>query len=715
MLNSSLGTALLQKSTLGDVMRAVGAMTDSLFAFGEFTFDPDTGKLTRRNRSQHLPEQTARLLAVLLERANYLVTREELRQVLWPNEEFLDYDQGINVAVNRLRNILRDNSRSPQFLKTIPKRGYSFSGKVTLIPGNASLRGIATPLIPVDPQSVHPGLENQASLETVQLSITGPPTEATFSIPAPAATPTHSVPVLAEPFKPLRHTFYRFRRLVPLAAITVILLAVLLWSSYRSASRNSAQVVRLGIASIQVLGDPQADSLGESFRLSLSDAISRLPKVQVCAVGALRLAQRNTLDFPFFPHQLDVDDVLLGSILKQGLGYDLKFELVRAADSVHLASFEYSGAKEDLPSIRDRLQHDIFYYLQSRATTVQAINGSTNDPEAYKYYLQGLQLMPPRSNPDSLRQAQSAFQQAIAHDPNFAAAYAGIATAYLRLSFYNTVVGDQPLHKAQDSARQAIRLDPVLAQAHAVLGFADYAQDWNFANAESELRAAIQLDASQADYHDWLGLLFTTEGRFDEGLQQVALAHANDPHWPSVYSMEGVLANFARRDQQAIAAGKTYLDLLPNLPLAHNTMAWIDFKAGRYQDAVAEWRQMAVLQNDSARIEFEDRGKEALKTKGIRAYAQLHLDAIQSKEGTSQWNDFKPSEWYACAGKRDESIAQMEQLANDHSIYVLQIAVDPLYDSFHQEPRYLALLNRLGLRVPPSLRGINSHLCEERP
>ena len=131
-------------------------------------------------------------------------------------------------------------------------------------------------------------------------------------------------------------------------------------------------------------------------------------------------------------------------ILKQGDEYDLKFELVRAADSIHLASFEYSGAKQDLPSIRDRLQHDIFYYLQSRAASVQAINGSTNDPEAYKYYLQGLQLMPPRSNPDSLRQAQSAFQQAIAHDPNFAAAYAGIATAYLRLSFYTTAGGNQP-------------------------------------------------------------------------------------------------------------------------------------------------------------------------------------------------------------------------------------------------------------------------------
>ena len=675
-------------------------MTKSKYAFGDFSFDPDTGTLRRRNRDQHLPEQTARLLGILLERANSLVTREELRQVLWPNEEFLDYDQGINVAVNRLRAALRDDSRSPQFLKTIPKRGYSFSGKVTLVPRDAPTVVAAQPVF-ADPPENESRFEAQPELTDLTAAAAVPeiPFEAT---PAQTSSPTE--------IAGLRN---RRKLVVGLTTAAAFALIVVVWVVYRYGVRQSEHVVRVGIASFQIQGNPEIDNLSEGFRLSLSDAISRLPKVQVCSFEALKPAQRRILDLPFSSQQLSLDDILLGSIVKQGDGYDLKFELVRAADSVHLASFEYSGAKQDLPAIRDRLQHDLFYYLDSRASTVQAINGSTNDPEAYRYYLEGLQLMPPRSSRKALREAQAAFQQALAHDPNFAGAYAAIATAYLRLSFYSTAGEDKPLHKAQDFARQGIRLDPVLAQAHAVLGFSDYAQDWNYAESESELRKAIQLDPSQADYHDWLGLLLATQGRFDEGLQQVSLAHANDPRWPSVYSMEGVLANFARRNQQAIDAGKTYLSLLPNIPVAHNTMAWIDFKAGRYQDAVAEWRQMAVLQNDAARIEFEDRGSQVLKAKGIRAYAKLRLDAANSKRGTGQWNDFNPSEWYACAGQREESIAQLEKLADDHSFYVLQIAVDPLYDSFHQDARYLALLNRLGLRVPPSLKGVNSHLCED--
>lgn len=675
-------------------------MAGRKFAFGEFTFESDTGTLTRRNRGWHLPEQSARLLEILLERANTLVTREELRRVLWPNEEFLDYDQGINVAVNRLRGTLRDDSRNPQFLQTIPKRGYSFRGEVTVIPMAAAAS------LPVEPASIIPVTQAElgASEAVPQGQLLAP-----AALEPPAETPAIEA-IVGRP-----------RRLAPWAWVVIVagLIAAAccaVWVIHlRSIQPAAAGVLRLGIAPLQVQGDPEFKSIAESFQLSLTDRISRLPGVQVCADGALDPSRTSVFGIPVLSQKLKLDDLLLGSIDKQGDGYDLRFELVRTADSVHLASFEYSGVKQDLPSIRERLQHEIFYYLQSRAASVQTINGSTNDPDAYKYYLQGLSLMPPRSNPDSLRRAQSAFEQALARDPSFAAGDAGIATAWLRLSFYNPAGPDQPLPKAEDFARRAIRLDPLLAQAHAVLGFADYAQDWDYASAESELRTAIQLDPSQADYHDWLGLLFTTEGRFDEGLHMIALAHAIDPRWPSVYSMEGVLANFARRDQQAVAAGKTYLSLLPDLPLAHNTLAWIYFKAGRYKDAIGEWRQMAVLQNDTARVELEDKGMEALKTKGIRAYAQLRLDAIQSKRGTSQWNDFNPSEWYACAGRRDESIAQLERLADAHSPYVLQIAVDPLYDSFHQDPRYLALLSRLGLRVPASLSGVNSHLCESGP
>jgi DNA-binding winged helix-turn-helix (wHTH) protein/Tfp pilus assembly protein PilF/TolB-like protein len=669
------------------------------FAFSEFIFDADTGTLLRKSRDLHLPEQTARLLEILLERANTLVTREELRQALWPDEEFLDYDQGINTAINRLRNALRDDSRNPQFIKTIPKRGYSFHGEVALVAEEVSSRAdlslTASPVIPA-----------------LELSPPQPPSEAPAQLTpqAPAfvdlETPVHA-PVEGITQSGTRLTWFA----LPLVAV---ILAAVGWVIHLRTSRETPHLLRLGVAPLQVQGSAQTNELGESFRLDLSDALSKLPGVQVRAASSFENTRRSALNIPLLSRELNLDDLLLGTIMEQGAAYDLKFELVRAEDAIHLASFEYSGTKQEMPSIRDRLQHDLFHYLQSRATTVQAINGSTNDAQAYELYLQGTYHMFDRS-PGSLNQSVMEFQGAIARDPNFASAYAGVATAYLKLSAYDRSHKEGPLRKAQNFAQQAVKLDPLLAQAHAVLGYSAFTQDWNFTQGETELQYAIRIDPNQADYRDWLCILLTDEGRFDEGLKQIALAHADDPRWPSVYAMESLMASYARQNSTAIAAGKTYLEMLPSLPLAHNTMGWTYFQAGQYKDAIAEWRRMALLQNDEIRVKLEEKGLEVLKTKGIRAYAQLHLDAIRSNSGVRQKNDFIAAEWYTCAGKHDEALAELERMASLHDPYVLAIAVNPVYDAFHHDSRFLMLLSKIGLTLPASLNNVNAHLCEARP
>jgi DNA-binding winged helix-turn-helix (wHTH) protein/tetratricopeptide (TPR) repeat protein len=648
-------------------------MAKQVFTFAEFTFESDTGTLRWKNRRLHLSEQTARLLGVLLRQANSLVSREELRQVLWPGEEFLDYDQGINVAVNRLRTVLREGSRNSHFLKTIPKRGYSFCGEVRLIPLDAADSPGLPHRLPVvsapEPTPTSPSERPQpvalSSLATISLLV---------DTPAVAASGRRL------------GTSHRWLRL-PLLLATVVPIAGA-WMIHMRQPRPAAQALRLGIAPMRMQGDPQANDLGESFRLELSEAISKLPGVQVPAVGVFGTA--NAVDIPRISHELNLDDLLLGSIVRQGDEYDLKFELLRAADAIHLASFEYSGPRKDLPSICARLQQDVFRYLQSKSTTIQTIKGSTNDAQAYELYLQGVYHLFER-DPSSLDRSLAEFHQATVRDPSFAAAYAGLATTYLNLSAYNTNPRDGLLGKAEEMARHAIKLNPSLAEAHAVLGSTAYKLDRDFSRGEAELRDAIRIDPAQAVYRDRLSVLLVEEGRFDEALEQLDQAQTNAPFWPSVYAMEGLVGVYARRDAFAIEAAKKYVSLLPNLSIAHNTLAWVYFETGHYKDAIDEWRQMALLQNDQARVDLETRGMETFKTRGIRAYAQLRLDAIQSKQGIGQVNDFMPAEWYVCAGKRDQAMAELERLTASHDPYMLHAGVDPLFDSFHQDPRFLAL------------------------
>jgi DNA-binding winged helix-turn-helix (wHTH) protein/tetratricopeptide (TPR) repeat protein len=659
------------------------------FGFSEYVFDAKTGALTRKDRKLHLPEQTARLLAVLLERANTLVTREELRTALWPNEEFLDYEQGINTAVNRLRNAIRDSSRNPPFIKTIPKRGYSFQGEV---------KRLDSPLLLAISSGSEPATGSQQNAALRLRPDSSQPAANPGGVARSAATPA------PRPHPPRGWV-------VPVISFSLAAILIAAPSAFYLQHRKaSPHPLRLGIAPFQAHGDAQTGEVSEDLRLQIADAISRLPGVEVRAAVSNEENSRPAAFVPGSAGASGTDEFLLGSIVQEGTVYDLRFELARAADMVHLASFEYSGSRQELPAIGNRLQQDLFYYLQSQSTTVQAAKGSTNDAQAYDLYLRGASGLFDR-NPDSLKQSLDDFRQAIARDPAFALAYAGMATTYLKLSPYDE--GSQDLLDAQESARRALKIDPLLAQAHAVLGYVAFARDWDFNQGERELRYAILEDPSQADYRDWLSVLLVDQGRFDEGLGELSMAKTGDPRWPSVYAMEGLMGGYARRNAEAIAAGRKYLELLPALPIAHDTLAWIYFQSARYSDAIGEWRQMALLQNDAARIQLEDRGRKVLESEGIRAYARLRLEAIRQNRGVNQRNDFVPAEWYACAGMPDEAIAQLSTLVASRNQYVLGIAVNPLYDSLHDDPRFQELLKTIGLKLPGSSRNLNSHLCEE--
>ncbi len=661
-----------------------------VFAFADFTFDPGTGTLTRKNRSSRLPEKSARLLQALLERPNALVSREELRHVLWPGEEFLDYDQGINVVVNRLRNTLRESSRQADFLKTIPKRGYSFCAEVHLVSAQAAEppRLKMVPTVPALP--LEPALLMAPQVERL------PPVEV---LPPSLIAPVHP---------PRRRRFAASLLLACLA----LLAAAWLWTAHRAHAAPSP--VRLGVSPLRAEGSPPPTGAAESFRLELSDALSRLPGVQVPAASAFEGANA---DVSRIAKELRLNALLLGSLTREGGQYDLKFELVRASDAIHLASFEYSGTPAELPALSQRLQQDVFHYLRAGGApaSVQAMGGSTDDPQAYELYLRGNYHALER-RPAALRQSVQEYEQALARDPNFAAAYAGMATAQLKLSSYpapsTTTGGEPPLSLAVADARKAIALDPMLAQAHAVLGSAVYKQDRNFSLGESELRTAIQLDGQQAAYRNWIAVLLAEEGRFDEATQQLDAARERAPFWPSVYATESLVGVDARQNGYALAAAHKYADLLPNLPVAHDTLAWVSFETGHVEDAIAQWRQMAQLQGDAQRLALEQEGLQVFRKEGVRGYARLRLRAIAKGLGARQSNDFMPAEWYACAGENQKALDQLAQLAEAHDPYMVRVGVDPIYDPLHNDPRFRAILAKAGVSVPASLQGVNTHICQ---
>ncbi len=326
---------------------------------------------------------------------------------------------------------------------------------------------------------------------------------------------------------------------------------------------------------------------------------------------------------------------------------------------------------------------------------------STPDPAAYDAYLQArLDLSGWADAP--VQKALQGFQTAIDKDPNFGNAYAGLADAYITLAEHGAAPREASYRKAKDAAVKALQLAPGSAEAHAVLGQIALRQDWNFEVAERELRRAVELNPGGATFHLQMAVLLYYQGRFEEGLHEVDLARGADPHWTPVYRTESLLMHRSGQVARAIKAINKVTEQMPNWPSAYDQRAWLYWHVGRYADAIADWRHMAELENDTARVQLEDEGLKALTRGGIVAYARVRLKAIEGgRSYRHAETDFVPAEWYSIAGDHDKALADIEQMVARHDADALQLAVNPALSPLHNYPRFRAALTRVGLNPPP--------------
>ena len=637
------------------------------FQFSPFSFDTDSGVLSRNGRELRIPQQTALLLTLLLERAGTVVTREEIQRLLWAEGEFLDHEHAIHRAINNLRAALRDSAQNPKYIETFPKRGYSFKAPVTLL---------------------SPSLEEKVAVEAGPVELV-------------AGVDEEEVGAEVEPASVLapRTTGFRIRWHWLLAASIVAAAVGVAGFWVRTNHRKPpAAVISLGIAPIEAQG-PEAQQLAESFRLDLMDTLSQLPNVQLLASHSLEHIRHDDASIREISRATNLDLLLLGSLVRENGRCVLQFELIRGRDAVHVASFQYSGAEDELATIRDKVQRDVFANLNVTRTSIQAVRGSTQVPQAYGFYLTARELAYRRTS-ESLPGAIEQYKLAIDRDPTFAKGYAGLASAYLANYDYTGLAEDQ--RNAEVAAHKALALDPDLAEAHASVGLIAFLRDWEFASAEREIRRAIELEPHQAANHAWLAQVLVIEGRFDESLHQIDLAKADDPLWPQVYNIETLVAGGARSYDRAMQAAKRYQEMVPGSPSARDGIAWAYFSLGRYEDAIAEWRIMASIEKDEWRVELEDRGLEAFRQGGPVAYAKVHLEAaLKHPEKTaSHSNDFVAAEWHAFAGDHEAAMVELEHEVARHDDDALDVAINPMFDGLHSDPRYISMLTRIGLKVP---------------
>jgi DNA-binding winged helix-turn-helix (wHTH) protein/tetratricopeptide (TPR) repeat protein len=684
-------------------------MRSSRFAFSVFTFDAAAGVLKRNDHYLRVPPQTLVLLTALLQHAGAVVTREYLRQLLWPDGEFIDHDHAINRAVNFLRTVLRDNPKKPHFIETLPKRGYRFIGEVSCLPSEA-------------PQSavIAPNSALSAAATVAESEMGGPgaiewargpfgdilaPLSGDF-VASETASPHSELMFLEETYaSPHRNRLFAgmmasIQRAPGVYLLGVGMFAVLAFALILSKHNKpfSSDGLTLGIVPFETHG-AQAEQMEQSFRLDLSETLSQLPALQVHASHSLGNLKKDDAGLKAIAKSLNLDLLLLGWFTVEEDHCLLRLELVRGRDAAHLASFQYTGSLQEMAAFRDKAQRDIFSGLQLTGGSAPPIAGTTQNQEAYLDYLQarGLASLGTAAGQNS---AIAHYQSAIALDPAFARAYAGMAITYLSMA--GAADRAEKMNQAKLLAEKAERINPLVAEAHTVLGVIAIRDEWNAARGEAELRRALELDPNNAANHAYLAELLADEGHADEALHQVDVARTSDPLWPYINAIDTFVSGAAHQYDRGVDAARRNVAMAPNSSRAHDQLAWSLFDAGRYEESIAEWRATAVIDKDKARVALEDRGLAEFRRGGATAYAAVRVSAIEEhpEATTSHPHDFVPEEWYAFVGDRDHAIAALQQTIDRHDPSALDLAVNPMLDNLHRDPRFLSLLSRVGLSLP---------------
>jgi DNA-binding winged helix-turn-helix (wHTH) protein/tetratricopeptide (TPR) repeat protein len=638
-----------------------------VFIFSGFVFDPACGELLRDGIRYRISKQTAEILSILLDNAGTLVSRDEIRRRLWPNGELVGYENIINKGISQLRYTLKDDPKNPIYIERVPKRGYRFIMALERDQRTPATSAIAAPL----PADLIPSPEQAVSL------------------------PQHGA---------------QSSRAALLGLFVMLLLFAGAGAGYWRWHANSMPMptapltsvphdITLGVAPFET-PDAGSKELAQSFRLEVLDSLSQLPRVQVRDSHSADQLHPNDSSLHDSASRLGLDVVVFGSLRAEGRECQIQMELVQVKDAEHLTTLQYSGTIDQLSSIRDRIQRDLFDALRLAGNGRPHPARVTSDPRAYELYLQAKYHFLQQS-PAALEQAVAEYSAAIARDPEFANAYAGLASTLVVIGRRNMPVRKQSFDKANDAATRALALNPSAPEAHSTRGLVYLYRDWNTAAAEREERIATQLDPQQSFYHQLLAIVLCDQGRFSEAFREIDLAVANDPHWPYLYLVELFIAENAGDYRRMLTTAEKLEQLLPNSPMAQDAMANALWYSKHYPQAIEKWHALAIAEGDTARARMEVEGMREFRKGGVAAYAEVRIRAMTDKKITERHpNDFEPAEWYMAAHRKQQAIAALQQMAAAHQNEFIDFIYSPIFAEIRDTQAFRALLTKYSLPLP---------------
>jgi TolB-like protein/DNA-binding winged helix-turn-helix (wHTH) protein len=626
--------------------------------FGVFEADLRAGELRKQGMKIKLQEKPFQILALLLEKPGELVTREEIRQRLWP-EIFVDFENNLNTAATRLRQALGDSAENPRFVETVPRRGYRFIAPVEVM----------------DASTEEPG--NQAEARH------------NGTLSKDDAFPR---------FPRIRLSRLRAAALLAFVALAVgaYLLIPRLWIRGNASNRR----VVLAVLPLENLsGDPEQEFFSEGLTDELITQLGRLQPEKLGVVARTTVMPYKGTQKPIgeISKELGAAYVLEGSVVRADGRVRVSVQLIQARDRTQLWSDSYERELANVLEVQSEIASRVARSLEIKLLPTQReslAKAPSLDPEVYEDYLKGRFYWNQRTA-QGLKKGLEYFQQAAAKDPNYAPAYVGQADSLLVLSDWGLIPPGPAYQQAKAAAMKALSINEALPEAHASLAGIDWEYDYEWAAGEKEFKRALELDPAYASGHQWYAEFLSASGRHNEAIAEMRRARDLDPRSLIINAEMAYILFYARRYDEAIEACKNTLEMDPNFMPALVYIQWAYRGKKMYDDWFREHQRAMVLAGADARDRAEfDR---AYARGGYRGSRRWLVNLMLNRSKNEYVSPYTIGTIYADLGKRDQAFEWLEKAFEQRDPCLVRMNIQPELDPLRSDPRFENLLRRLRL------------------
>ncbi len=635
---------------------------NSVLRFGTYEVSFQSGEVRKAGLRIRVQQQPLKLLEILLEHPGQVITREELRSRVWPDESFGDFDQALNIAIGKVRSALGDSAENPRFIETLPKRGYRFIADVTIVDADARLK------------RQEPAAGDQ-----------------------PATDPGDKIPDAGLAVGPNRRV-WATRWVIGVLALVIASLSIL--SVWRFRSRAPAST---GIRSIAVL--PLENLSGDASQNYFADGMTDELITDLAQISALRVISRTSVmvykgarkPLPQIARELNVDAVVEGTVLRSGDQVRITAQLIEASTDKHIWSQSYEGELRDTLALQNRVAGAIADQIRINLTPREQAalkNVKVVNPDAYESYLKGRYFWNKRTA-DGLKVALAYFKQAIDEDPKYAQAYSGLADTYALLGDwqYAVMTPKEAFPKAKAAAIKALELDSTLGEAHNSLAFVLEGFDWDFDSAGKEFQRAIELNPGYATAHHWYAWHLSLVGRFDEAIAEMRKAENLDPLSLIINADLAELLGLAHSYDESIRQSRKTIEMDPNFALAHNQLAQAYLQKQMYDEAVAELQEAVKLSGGGPTCIANL--ARAYVASGKRKEAVKLLSDLKRRSNRGYSNAAEIAMIYASLGDTDQAMNWLEKGYEER--FNPGVLLRPGFDPLRSDSRFQNLVHRIGL------------------